>query len=317
MPAQRQTISYLTRRFADAGLQPDNRRGQNFLIDLNLVRLLANSAEITTRDVVLEVGTGTGSLTALLAERARRVVTVEIDTNLVQLAGEALLGCDNVEILQQDALKNKNRFHPAVIDAVESQLELSGATAPSAAPDRGRIVPNFKLAANLPYNIATPIVSNLLSTHIVPATMTVTIQKELAERIVARPKTKDYGALSVWIQSQCDAHIVRVMPPTVFWPRPKVESAIIHIAVNTTKRDRIPDLEGFHTFVRSIFLHRRKFLRGVMLANYKKQLDKPTIDALMKEHDLGATARAEELDVQMMLRLSQAVRQLLDERADT
>ena len=137
----RQTASFLIRRFKEAGLHPDTRRGQNFLIDLNLVRLLADSAELTSDDVVLEVGTGMGSLTALMAPCVGAVVTVEIDRYLYQLAAEELLDFDNVTMLQQDALKNKNTLHPALIAAVEEQL--------AAAPGR-----RLKLVSNLPYNIA-------------------------------------------------------------------------------------------------------------------------------------------------------------------
>src|SRR4029079_4834706 len=127
---------------------------------------------------------------------------------------------------------------------------------------------------HLPHNFAPPILSNLLSTEITPASMTATIQRELAERIVAPPRTKDYSALSIWMQALCDVEIVRIMPPDVFWPRPKVESAIIHVVPRPEKRARIPDLKYFHEFVRSLFFHRRKFLRSVLIAAYKERLEK-------------------------------------------
>ncbi|MFM7741832.1 MAG: ribosomal RNA small subunit methyltransferase A, partial [Planctomycetota bacterium] len=187
--ANRQTISYLRRRFGQVGLEPNARHGQNFLIDLNLIEILAEAADIGPQDVVLEIGTGMGSLTALLAEKAGKVVTVEIDQHLHQLAREELEQYDNVVMIKQDALKNKNHFAQPVLDTVRAALE----SVPSA---------QFKLAANLPYNIATPIISNLLICELPPPiSMTVTIQKELADRIMAAPNSKDYGALSVWIQS--------------------------------------------------------------------------------------------------------------------
>ncbi len=166
----------------------------------------------------------------------------------------------------------------------------------------------LKLAANLPYNIATPLISNLLTTDIVPASMTVTIQKELADRITARPSTKDYGALSIWVQSQCHAEVLRILPPTVFWPRPKVHSAIIQIVPQPHLRGRIPDLPFFHTFVRSMFFHRRKFLRSVVLSAFKKELSKPQVDAVLTELNLGPDARAEQLDVEQMLELCEHFR---------
>ena len=296
----RQTISYLTRRFREVGLNPNARHGQNFLIDLNLIELLANSAKLTPDDVVLEIGTGTGSLTALLASQAARVITVEIDGYLYQMAREELEDFSNVTMLRQDALKNKNRFDSRVIEAVNQELaEVDGSV--------------FKLAANLPYNVATPIISNLLRCEIIPASMTVTIQKELADRIMAGPNSKDYGALSVWIQSLCDVELIRVMSPKVFWPRPKVESAILHIEHRPDKRSQIPDVEFFHQFVRSMFFHRRKFLRSVAVAAFKNQLTKPQVDEVLDEMGLGPDARTEQLSVGQMQKMCELFRLRLAE----
>jgi 16S rRNA (adenine1518-N6/adenine1519-N6)-dimethyltransferase len=291
----KQTLSFLLERFAETGLRPDSRHGQNFLIDLNLVRLLADSARLGPDDVVLEVGTGPGSLTALMAPRAAVVVSVEIDRHLHQMASEELRACGNVVLLHQDALRNKNNIHPHVLAAVREALE--------AAPGR-----RLKLAANLPYNVATPIISNLLLCEPPPVSMTVTIQKELADRVTARPGTKDYGALSVWVQAQCRAEILRVMPPEVFWPRPKVTSAIIQLVLEHQRRAQIPDLRYFHDFARAIFFHRRKFLRSVAQSAYKHSLDKAVADAVLAERGLDPTRRAEELDVEALLGLCEAFR---------
>jgi len=285
--AQRQTASFLRQRFAEAGISPDTRHGQNFLIDLNLVELLAQAANVTRDDVVLEVGTGTGSLTALLARKAAAVVTVEIDQRMFQLAGEELAELDNVVMLRFDALKNKNRFNPDLLAVLDEQL--------AAAPGR-----QLKLAANLPYNIATPVVSNLLHLPTPPTSMTVTIQKELADRIVAPPSTKDYSALSVWMQSQCHVHLLRTLPPSVFWPRPTVDSAIIQVIPDLARRAEIGDLARFHEFVRAMFLHRRKFLRSVILSAFKRRLDKPQVDRVMAQLNLDAQSRAEQLDTTQM-----------------
>lgn len=295
MRTPRQTISFLKKRLHDVGIYPNTKHGQNFLVDLNLIDLLARAGDVHKHDVVFEVGTGTGSLTARLARKAGAVVTVEIDAQLAQLASEHLLDTDNVVMLQEDVLKNKHTFAPSVLATIREKLK--------EVPDS-----SFKLVANLPYNIATPIISNLLLTDLKPVSMTVTIQKELADRITADPSTKDYSALSVWIQSQCFASIIRVLPPEVFWPRPNVTSAIIQIIPERSKQERIPDLLFYHRFVRAMFFHRRKFLRGVILAGYKGQLSKAQVDEIMGERSLASNSRAEELDIEQMLALSESVR---------
>jgi 16S rRNA (adenine1518-N6/adenine1519-N6)-dimethyltransferase len=299
----RQTLSFLIQRFEEAGIRPETRHGQNFLIDLNLLDVLVSAADLGPDDVVLEVGTGLGSLTARMAALAGHVVTVEIDTRLFQLASEELTGLPNVTMLQQDALKNKNHLNPVVLDAVRERL----------AEQAGR---GFKLVANLPYNVATPILSNLLLVDPLPASMTATIQKELADRIVAGPGTKEYSALSIWMQSVADIEIVRTIPPQAFWPRPKVTSAILHIVPNVAKRARIQDVAFFHTFVRSLFLHRRKFLRGVMIAALRDQLDKSAVDEILAAQGFGADARAERQDVETLIRLSDAVRERIGPRPE-
>lgn len=286
-------------RFREVGLEPDKRRGQNFLIDLNLLEILADAADLSEQDVVLEVGTGLGSLTALMAPRAGHVITVEIDKHLQQLAMEVLHPFDNVTMLGQDVLRNKNNLHPTVIDTIQSELDK--------APRR-----QLKLAANLPYCVATPIISNLLSTPVTPVSMTVTIQKELADRISAKPSSKAYNALSIWLQSQCHTETLRILPPSVFWPRPKVDSAIVRIVPDAEKRGRIPDLAFFHSFVRAMFFHRRKFLRSVLLSAMKDRLSKPEVDKILAAQQLGADARAEQLDVDRMLALCEAVRQQVE-----
>lgn len=289
-------------RFREAGFEPHARHGQNFLIDLNLLGILIDAAELGPNDVVLEVGTGVGSLTTQMAPQAGHVITVEIDQHLHQLASEELIDFDNVTMLQQDALRNKNNLHHNVLEAIRQQVE--------AVPGR-----RLKLVANLPYNVATPVISNLLEAPIVPVAMVVTIQKELADRIMAVPSTKDYSALSIWVQALCDVELLRVLPPQVFWPRPKVNSAIIKVVPREDKRARIPDLKFFHDFVRALFFHRRKFLRSVVISAFKDQLEKSDVDEVLGRLGLGADARAEQLDIDRLLELTEAFRTKIREKA--
>ena len=296
MPSSRQTISYLTRRFQEAGIRPEVRHGQNFLIDLNLLDVLIETAAPHENDVILEVGTGMGSLTALLAERAAHVVTVEIDARLHQMAAEELEPFGNITMLLQDALRNKNNLAAEVLAEIQKHV--------AAVPGR-----QFKLVANLPYNVATPILSNLLTVEPTPVSLTATIQKELADRMTAPAGVKDYSALSVWMQSLCDLHIARVLPPQVFWPRPKVHSAIIHIVPNAEKRAAIPDIEFFHQFVRSLFLHRRKFLRSGLISALQEHLDKPAVDEVLAPFNFPVDVRAEQLTLEGIQLLCEAFRQ--------
>lgn len=294
--AERQTSRFLADRLAAAGLRPLSRFGQNFLIDLNLVDLIAKSAELRKTDVVLEIGTGVGSLTTRLSDGAGAVVSAEIDHNLFRLASIELADRPNVRLIQGDALKNKGTLRPELLDSVREGMRRIG-------PES-----RFLLVANLPYNVATPIVSNLLGTTPSPDVIVVTIQKELADRMIAEPGTKDYGALSVWIQTLCKAEIVRELPPTVFWPRPKVQSAIVRLTQVPERRAAIVDLEFFHETCRALFFHRRKFLRSVVISAMKDRLDKAQVDELLTTCGYNAESRIEQLTVAQIGELIEQLR---------
>lgn len=293
----RQTAAYLKKWFGEVGFTVDARRGQNFLIDLNLLDLLVRAAGIRPDDVVLEVGAGSGTLTTRLALLAARVVSVEIDQRLAQLTREQLMmlgeAGDTVELVEGDALRSKHVFSDEVIDAI--------GRARAASPS-GR----FLLVANLPYCVATPVISNLLAMPQPFDAACVTIQRELAERITAMPGSSDYSALSVWIGSQCHSEIVRVLPPSAFWPRPKVDSAILRIDFEPQRREAIADLDRFHTFVRDVFCHRRKLLRGVlarMAGGRDHAKGRAIVERVFAEMGLGPQARAEEIPPDDFVRL--------------
>lgn len=299
--SERQTLTFLAKTLERAGLQPKTRYGQNFLIDLNLLDILLQGADLGRNDVVLEIGTGLGSLTKSLAARAGRVITVEVDRDLQALAARELHSIPNVELHTCDALRNKNHLRREILDAVSSALsQIEGA--------------KFKLVANLPYNVATPIISNLLTESPLVERMVVTIQKELGDRIVAPPSCKDYSALSVWMQSLCDCEILRVLPPSVFWPRPKVDSAILRIRPNAQKRNRIHDLEFFHTKLRALFFHRRKFLRSQLATAVQDELDKPEVDAVLERLSLAPSLRAEQLTVEQIIEMLELCRQTVQSK---
>lgn len=298
-PAERQTRSRLMELFERNGFHPRTDLGQNFLIDLNLIEFVLAQAELDEHDVVLEIGAGTGGLTAFLADAAGAVVSVEVDHRVYSLAQQVVGGRPNVTLLNCDALRTKNRFSDEVLDALTVQLAVS--------PRR-----RLKLVANLPYCIATPVISNLAATELPWTAMVVTIQWELAERIRAKPGSEHYGALSVWIQSQCRVHVLRKLPPTVFWPRPNVDSAILQILPESERREQIGDREFFHDFVRRLFHQRRKFLRSVLAGMYRQQLSKGEIDQILEAFPLKPGVRAEELDNQTLAALASATRHVLE-----
>jgi 16S rRNA (adenine1518-N6/adenine1519-N6)-dimethyltransferase len=290
----RQTLSYLRRLFEAHGIEPRNKLGQNFLIDLNLLDVLLRAAELTQEDLALEVGSGTGGLTARLADQAGAVVSVEIDADFHDLAGQAVAGRDNVTLLRADILENKNRLNPDVLAALASVQKGSGCT-------------RLKLVANLPYAVATPVLSNLLLSEFSFERLVVMVQWEIAERLLARPGTKDYGALAVLVQSLTDVEAVRPrVPPAAFWPRPQVASAIVRIRPSAAKRARVGDPLRLRIFLRDLYTHRRKNLRGALAGLPGSRLNKQEIDARLAQLGMSGTARAEALDVEQHLRLCTA-----------
>jgi 16S rRNA (adenine1518-N6/adenine1519-N6)-dimethyltransferase len=286
----RQTLSYLRNLFAERGIKPKNKLGQNFLIDLNLLDLLLRSAELTRDDLALEVGSGTGSLTVRLVEQAGAVVSVEVDADFAALTDEEVRQRERIALLHADVLKNKNELNPVVLHAIEDLGRRCGTR-------------RVKLVANLPYAVAVPVLTNLLLSELAVERMVATVQWEIAERLLASPGTKDYGALAVLVQSLADVELVRRLSPKVFWPRPLVDSAIICIRPNAAKRAHVGDPSRFRAFLRDLYVHRRKNLRGALAALPGRDLSKSAVDARLLELGIDGALRAEALDREQHLRL--------------
>jgi 16S rRNA (adenine1518-N6/adenine1519-N6)-dimethyltransferase len=286
----RQTLSYLRNLFEERGIKPKNKLGQNFLIDLNLLDLLLRAAELTAEDLALEVGSGTGSLTARLAEQAGAVVSVEVDPAFANLTAEAVAGRPNVVLLHADVLKNKNELNPALLQALADLATKAGTK-------------RTKLVANLPYAVAVPVIANLLLSDVGAERMVVTVQWEIAERLLARPGTKDYGALAVLVQSLADVELVRQLPPAAFWPRPQVSSAIVLVRPDAAKRGHVGDPLRLRNFLRDLYSHRRKNLRGALVSMPAGKFGKPEVDARLAELGIDGTVRAENLGREEHLRL--------------
>ncbi len=292
-PAPRQTQSYLRNLFGSHRLHPKNSLGQNFLIDLNLVDFVVASAELTRADLVLEIGSGTGSLTANLAEHAGSVLSVEIDPAFYELARETVHGFPHARLVNADILKNKNQLNPDILQHLE---DLTRTYKPQ----------KRKLVANLPYAVATPVISNLLIAGVEIERMVVMVQWEIAEKMISQPNTKEYGALAVMVQSLADVEILRRLPPDVFWPRPKVDSGIICIRPNAEKRARVKNVQDLRNFLRDLYSHRRKNLRGGLISATGNQHSKEVVDRKLAELGYTGTERAETLSIDQHLQLCEA-----------
>lgn len=212
--------------------------GQNFLIDDHILTKIVDSAEITKDDCVLEIGPGIGTMTQYLCERAGKVIAVEIDNSLIPILEDTLSEYDNVTILNQDILK---------VNIPELAEKYNG----------GRPI---KVVANLPYYITTPIVMGLFESHVPLASITVMVQKEVAERMQTGPGSKDYGALSLAVAYYSKAEVVAVVSPNCFIPRPKVESSVIRMTVHEKSPVSVCDEALLFSIIRATFNQRRKTL---------------------------------------------------------
>lgn len=244
-----QTLSEIRELLAAAGLSPRKRFGQNFLIDLNLMRKLIATAAVGPGDRILEVGPGTGSLTEMLLESGARVASIEIDRGLCELLRTRLGERENFTLFEGDALERKSQVRA---DAL-AWLRADDPRAPAR-----------KLVANLPYQIATPLLINLLlewrsEGEPLLERMVCTIQKELGERLRAAPRSEAYGPASVILQSLAEVEIVAGLPPQAFWPAPKVDSVMLYI--RPLRAPQVASPPRFAEFVHAAFLQRRKTLR--------------------------------------------------------
>jgi 16S rRNA (adenine1518-N6/adenine1519-N6)-dimethyltransferase len=293
-PPPRQTLTYLRNLMEARGIHPRNKLGQSFLIDLNLLDVMLQTAELSREDLVLEVGSGTGSLTNRLAEQAGVVLSVEIDRDFFALAQETLAYHSNLTLLCADILRNKNELNAEVLSKLR---ELRNESRTS----------RMKLVANLPYAVATPVIANMLLSEFSFERMVVMVQWEIAERLLACPGTKDYGALAVLVQSLAEVEAVRRrVPPTVFWPRPKVASAIICIRPSLAKRAHVGDALHFRNFLRDLYTQRRKNLRSALSGLPHARRKKTEVDHMLAGLGIDPRARAENLSTEQHLQLCTA-----------
>ncbi|HSP46773.1 MAG TPA: 16S rRNA (adenine(1518)-N(6)/adenine(1519)-N(6))-dimethyltransferase RsmA [Clostridiaceae bacterium] len=272
-------MEYNTRNIVDKyGVRFNKGLGQNFLIDNSVVADIVKGSEITRDDFVIEIGPGVGTLTKQLLEAAGSVTAIELDDALLPILREELKEYDNFTLIHGDAVK---------IDF----KEIIG--------DR-----KVKFVANLPYYVTTPIIARILNDQIPFETLTIMIQKEVAERINAVPGTKDYGAITLLVQYYCDTEILRSVPPSAFIPRPKVDSTVIRLLKLAEPRAKVDDEKLFFRIIRQSFNMRRKTLfNGLRGLGYTKEL----IEEVFGEVGIDMKARGETLSVTQFADLSNAI----------
>jgi len=278
-----QTKRQIQELLSSAGIRPNKRLGQHFLIDKNLIQLLVESADLRQEDVVLEVGCGTGSMTQLLAGAAGRTIAVEFDRSLAQIAAGQFAKTENVELINADILESKHAINHVISDAL----------ARAAKQCSGRIL----LVANLPYHVASPLMLNLVIGPTIADAMYVTVQKEVAARMTAPPGCGEYGVLSIFLHATGDLRTIRTLKPTVFWPQPQVDSAMVSFVRDSQKAARIADIAVFGDIVHLFMGHRRKTLLACTklagggfpgIDNWPRMLEQLGIDPGLRPDRLSA-----------------------------
>ena len=248
--------------------------GQNFLIDVNILKNIIEEAGIDQSVGAIEIGPGIGALTEQLAQHADRVVAFEIDQRLLPILEETLEGYNNVDVINQDILKAD------VERVIEEHFE------------QGQQV---RVVANLPYYITTPILMKLLMDRLPIDSITVMIQKEVAERMAASPNTKSYGSLSIAVQYYTDAKVVLNVPKTVFMPQPNVDSSVLHLEMRQAPPVQVEDEEFFFDVVKATFGQRRKTLMNNLARHFKGEMDKQEIRDRLERVGIEPSRRGESL----------------------
>ena len=263
--------------------------GQNFLIDEHVLDKIIRAAEITKDDYVLEIGPGIGTMTQYLACAAREV-TVEIDRALIPILEDTLKEYDNVSIINEDILK---------VDIAALAKEKNG----------GRPI---KVVANLPYYITTPIIMGLFESHVPLESITVMVQKEVADRMQVGPGTKDYGALSLAVQYYAEPYIVANVPPNCFMPRPAVGSAVIRLTRHQKPPVEVMDEKLMFRLIRASFNQRRKTLANGLKNSGELNLSKEVITAAIEKLGKGSSVRGEALDLEEFARLTNIIKEEME-----
>lgn len=257
--------------------------GQNFIIDTNILTNILKAAGVTEDVGVIEIGPGIGALTEQIAKQAERVVAFELDQRLGPILEDTLKRYPNVNIIFQDVLKADLN---EVMNEHFQQTE------------------QVKVVANLPYYVTTPILMRLLMANVSIDSITVMIQKEVADRMAAKPNTKSYGSLSIAVQYYTEAHVALHVPKTVFMPQPNVDSAVLHLQLREKPLVEVADESFFFDLVQASFAQRRKTLRNNLARHFKDKFTKESLEEKLNSMDIDGRRRAESLTIEEFARLA-------------
>src|SRR4030043_948780 len=275
-------MASIKQELKEYGLFPKKRLGQHFLVDRNILNKVIRTAQVGKGDIVLEVGPGLGEMTLALARLVKKVIAIEIDSKLVTILKEKVKDYDNVEVVKSDILKvDFKNFYKR-----EGQP--------------------IKVVANLPYQISTPLLFHFIELKEFFSTLTLMLQKEVAERMVAPPGGKDYGPLSIFVQSFLDISIRFFIKPSAFFPPPKVESAVVHMVWKEKPMIEMKDEEWFKRVVKACFSYRRKTLANALKHS---ELSLPeSIELKMEAIGIDPRRRPETLSIQEFANLAQTLK---------
>lgn len=285
------TIEYIKARY---GFSLSKSLGQNFITDVNVLRDIVEGAEVDAEDLVIEIGPGIGSLTAEAAKAAAAVVAVEIDSRLIPILEETLADFDNVEVINRDVLKTDLN---EIIERKRSEGAFSG---------------KVRIMGNLPYYITTPIIMKLLEAEVNADSITVMMQKEVADRINSGPGTKSYGAISVAVQYYCTVSKVATVPAAVFVPRPKVDSAVLNLKLREEKPAELIDRDLFFACVKAGFGQRRKTLLNSLTG--VRGLEKKDIEHILITTETDPRRRAETLTIGEFAEIANCIAKYTEDR---
>ncbi len=259
------------------------RYGQNFLIDEHVLAKIDDAANVGKDDGVIEIGPGLGTMTQRLCERAKKVVAIEIDKQLIPILEDTLSAYDNVKVINADVLKTD------MAKLIEEEFDTE----------------DVKVVANLPYYITTPIVMDLLEKRLPIKEITIMVQKEVAMRMQAGPGTKDYGALSLAVQYYADTYIAANVPPNCFIPRPKVGSCVIRLTVRRVPEVKVCSERLMFDLIRAAFNQRRKTLVNAVTNYDRLSFTRADVESALDQLGMSRTVRGEALDLQAFAKLSE------------